>query len=382
MTRLLLLLAAGLLGGCGLLGFGDDDEGPQPTPLKELSPRLTVTQLWSTSCGSGVESPGVTLTLASDGERLFCAAEEGTVAAHALADGKRLWSVDTDLPLSGGPGSGGGSVLVGTASAELLVLDAADGRELWRSKTSSQVLSAPAAGGGIAVVHSADGRLAAHDAGNGQRLWFYDSGVPALTSHGTSPPRLVAGVVLAGFANGKLAAFDGRDGRQLWETTIALPRGRSELDRMVDVDAAPVVVRDTVFAVAYQGRVAALSLRTGTLLWARDMSSTTGLDVAGGRLFVSDSDDVLWGLDGNGGAAYWQQADFKLRRLTAPAVVGDTVVVGDFEGYLHFIDAADGAEVARVRVGDDPLLAPPLAIGDTVYALGAGGALAAVRVGG
>jgi outer membrane protein assembly factor BamB len=150
---------------------------------------------------------------------------------------------------------------------------------------------------------------------------------------------------------------------------------------MVDIDAAPVVADNTVFAVNYQGRVAAVSLRSGATMWARDMSSSAGLDVAGGRVFVSDASSHLWGLDGDGGASYWRQESLERRRLTAPVIVGGHVAVGDYEGYLHFFDVTDGAEVARLRVGDGPMLTPPLVVDGTLLSLDANGALAAVRIG-
>ncbi len=377
-------LAVLLLGGCGILGIGgDDDAGPQPAALTEFTPTLELTRLWSADCGAGSGDAQLALTLVGDGERVYCADPEGGVAAFAAADGRSLWRVATDLPISGGPGLGAGRVVVGSADAHIAALAATDGTELWRARLSSEVLARPAVGAGVVAVQTADGRLAAHDADSGQRLWFFDTSVPALSLRGTSPPLIADDQVIAGFANGKLAAFTERDGRQLWEAAIALPRGRSELDRMVDIDAAPVLRGDTLYAVAYQGRVAALASRSGTLLWAREFSSSSGLDVSGARLYIVDDQDHVWALDASGGASYWRQEQLQYRKLTAPVMVGEErVAVGDLEGYLHFLDAADGHLVARFKVGSAPLLTPPLVRGDTVYSLSASGELVALRVGG
>ena len=375
-------LAGLLLGGCGLMGFGDEDEGPQPAELTEFTATLPVARAWSANCGAGWGEARLALGLASDGERLYCADHEGRVVALAEEDGRVLWRADTELPLSGGPGIGAGRVVVGTADAWIVALDATDGAELWRARVSSEVLARPAVSATVVAVQTADGRLATHDAASGQRLWYFDTSVPALSLRGTSPPLIADDQVIAGFASGKLAAFSERDGRQLWEAAIALPRGRSELDRMVDIDAAPVLRGETLYAVAYQGRVAALVRRSGTLLWARDFSSSSGLDVARDRIFIADAEDHVWAMDRNGGASYWRQEQLQYRKLTAPVVIGENVVVGDLEGYLHFLDAGDGHLVARTKVGGTPFLSAPLVRGDTVYALTAGGDVVALRVGG
>jgi outer membrane protein assembly factor BamB len=375
------LLAALVTTGCGFLGFGDDDSGPQPAELTAIETTLPVARQWSADCGAGSGETGLALSLALDGQRIYCADHEDAVSAFALADGKRAWRVDTELPISGGPGVGAGRVVVGTADAQVAALAADDGHELWRARVSSEVLAKPGVGAGVTVVHSADGRLAAHEAGSGQRLWFVDSSVPALSLRGSSPPLIAGDQVMTGFANGKLAAYALQDGRQLWEMAVAIPRGRSELDRMVDIDAAPVLRGDTVYAVAYQGRVAAVARQSGTLLWSREFSSSSGLDVSAGRIYISDAQSHLWALDSGGGAAYWRQESLQYRRLSAPVAVADAVVVGDLEGYLHFFAAGDGRPVARVKVGDGPILTPPLVRGEMVYALSADGSLVAVKVG-
>ncbi|MDX1595064.1 MAG: PQQ-binding-like beta-propeller repeat protein, partial [Gammaproteobacteria bacterium] len=217
MRWLLYPLAGLLLGGCGLMGFGDDeDTGPQPAALQEFDATLPVTQLWRADCGEGTGGARLALGLATDGERLFCADHEGRVLAISIEDGRELWRSETGLPLSGGPGIGAGRVVVGSADAHLVALDAADGSELWRTRVSSEVLAAPAVTATVAAVQTADGRLVAHDADSGLRLWYYDTSVPALSLRGTSPPLVVEDRVIAGFANGKLAAFALRDGRQFW----------------------------------------------------------------------------------------------------------------------------------------------------------------------
>ncbi|HEY5790703.1 MAG TPA: outer membrane protein assembly factor BamB [Gammaproteobacteria bacterium] len=372
-----------LAGGCSTVGdyMSGDDSDDSPAALAEFEASLQLQQLWSSDAGAGSGNQGMALTVAIDGDHAYTADHQGRVTALALADGRKRWSTDTDLQLSGGPGVGSGRVVVGTLDAELLALAADDGKEQWRARVSSEVLAPPQVGQGVVVVFTVDGRLAAHDADTGARLWLYDSVVPVLSLRGTSTPLISGDAVLAGFANGKLAALGLRDGRLLWETSVAVPRGRSELERMVDIDGAPVVSAGTVYAASYQGRIAAMSLQSGTLLWSREVSSYTGLGAAGNKVFLSDDSSHVWALDSANGAAYWRQEGLFARRVTAPVAVGDSVVVGDLQGYLHFMAIEDGRFLARIKVGDRPIVATPLVVGDTVYALDSGGRLVAVRVG-
>jgi len=383
MRHLVLLLTVLFASGCSTVGdyLGGDDTADPPAALVDIETTLKVTRVWSNGAGNGAGDFGTSLTLAVDGENVYVADYEGRVTALALADGKRRWEVKTDLRLSGGPGVADGSVVVGSADAELLGLAADSGTELWRTRVSSEVLAPPQLAQGVAVIRTVDGRLAAHDTGSGQRLWLYDSSVPVLSLRGTSTPLISGDAVLSGFANGKLAALSLHEGRLLWESNVAVPRGRSELDRMVDIDGAPVISAATVYAASYQGRVAALSLRSGALLWSREMSSYSGLGVSGNRILAGDAESHIWALDGDNGAAYWRQENLHLRNVTAPVAVGDAVVVGDFEGYLHFMSIDDGRFVARYQISKSAIATSPVVIGERIYVLDVSGRVTALQIG-
>jgi outer membrane protein assembly factor BamB len=370
-----------LLGGCTTVSgwlVGEDNAEP-PSPLEAFQAERSVTTLWSTDVGDGVDDQAIRLLPAVGGGRVYMADANGLVMALNAENGREVWRRDLDASVSGGVGLGEGLVLVGTADAEVIALDAGDGNERWRAKVSSEVLAAPQAAEGRVVVQSIDGKLWGLGAADGARIWIYDRGIPVLTLRGTSSPVLARGAAIAGFATGRLVAVLLEKGDVAWERSIAIPRGRSEIERMVDIDAEPVVMGDTVYVVTYQGRVASLNLFSGETRWEREMSSYSGLGANDRMVFVTDANDLVWGLEERRGSALWRQDKLRARRLTAPVVVDGAVAVGDFEGYLHWMSSGDGHFLARNRL-DDRKVSVLVSDGDTLYAAGAGGELAAFRL--
>ncbi len=334
-----------------------------PAELTEFKPELTVTTLWSVQVGDGAGKRDLRLRPALDGERLYVNDHRGAVLALQAESGEQLWQVDLQLPLSSGPGVGDGILVLGSAEGELLALAADDGRQLWRAQLSSEILAPPAVGAGVVVAHTGDGKLFGLKASDGSQLWIYDRSVPTLTLHGTSSPLILSDLVLDGFASGKLALLALNDGRVLWETPVATPRGRTELERMVDIDGPPLVIGEVVYVVGYQGRAAALDLRSGRVLWSRPVSSASGLVGDGKALYLTDDKDRVLALSRSGGASLWQQDTLQRRSLTAPAIYRDSVVVGDAEGYLHWMARSDGHFQARTRLSDAIRIAPLVANG-------------------
>jgi len=373
---LLPLLAVALLNGCSWLRGGEDNVEP-PAELKDITPTVTLDRLWAADVGDGIDEQFLRLVPAVDGGRVFAADHKGRVAAFEAASGKPVWEVKTGVHVTGGVGTGEGLILVGGSEAEVVALDWRDGSEVWRSQVSSEVLGVPAAARGLVVVQSVDGNLTALDAATGARRWVFDRSVPVLSLRGTSSPLLIESYAITGLASGKAVAVELARGLPIWETAVAIPSGRSELDRMVDIDAPLQLRGSQLYAVTYQGRVAALDGPTGRLLWARDISSAAGLGVDDRQVYVSDDQDQLWAFDRRSGAAVWKLDDFRRRQLTAPAVLGDYVVVGDYEGYLHVITRDDGRIVGRARVDSKGILAPPRVVDDVLYVYGNGGTLAA-----
>lgn len=381
-VRALCLMLLGMLTGCGQIGNfvqGEDNSVP-PAELVDFDDQLTIKTLWSRSVGADIEDQYVKLRPSVSDGFVYAADLKGDVSAYDGATGKRVWETDTDITITGGTGSGDGLVLVGGQDGEVIAISADSGEILWQVRVSSEVLAAPQVAEGIVVVRTGDARLFGLDAQSGARLWVYDRTIPILTLRGTSAPILVNGMAIVGFDSGRLVAVEIASGQLLWEARIAIPSGRSELERLVDIDSEPRVYENSVYVVTFQGRTAALELNTGQIIWQRDMSSHAGLGVDQGLVFVTDEDSLVWALDRHNSASMWRQSDLKARQLTAPVSFKDYVVVGDFEGYLHWMAKDDGRFVGRIQVDSDGIIAAPVVDGDTLFVYGKGGSLAALRV--
>jgi outer membrane protein assembly factor BamB len=377
-----LVMAAALISGCGSMGnmFGDSDNRDPPMPLPEISPSRTLTEVWSTDVGAGAGKKYLKLTPAVAEGRVFAAEVDGDVAAFDLRSGERLWQQDTDRSISGGPGTGEGLVLVGTIDGEVVALEADSGEQRWVSRVSSEVLSPPLARDGVVVVRTHDGKLEGLDTNTGKRLWVYDRTVPALSLRGTSTPAFSGDAVVAGFDSGRMVSLALSTGQLLWESRVAVARGRSELERLVDIDSDPVVSGGEIYVVSFQGQVASLDVLGGELLWQRDMSSHAGLAVQGQSVYLTDEQSQVWALDRDSGASLWRHDELQRRALTQPAAVADAVLVGDFEGYLHVLDASDGRLLARTRVDGDGIATAPLVVDDLIVVYGRGGSLSVLRL--
>ena len=370
----LVLLA--LLGGCALRG---KDTSEPPAPLTGIEQKVVLEQVWERRLGSGHDGQFVRLMPAFVGERIYLADRKGRVFALQAESGKELWEVNTRARISAGVDAGEGIVVVGTSDGEVLALGMDDGAERWRVRVPSEVLSVPRVEAGVVVVQTVDGTLTGLNVGNGERRWAFDRSMPPLTLRGGSTPATGGGVAVAGFANGRLALVTVEQGRPVWEVAVAEPRGRSELERMVDLDADPVIVGNKVYAVSYQGQVAAVDIPSGQIDWRRDMSAYAGLGVDFSQLYVTDDKSEVWALSRRDGASLWKQDALRLRDLSAPLPFRDLVVVGDFEGHVHLLARFDGDLVGRVRT-DSRGIADLRAVGDRLYVLGKGGLLTVLQV--
>jgi outer membrane protein assembly factor BamB len=269
---------------------------------------------------------------------------------------------------------------VGTDSGEVIALDDLDGRELWRARVSSEVASAPQTDGDIVAVMTLDGKLVALDRATGARRWSYDTQVPVLTLRGAARPILLDGIVIAAFPNGRLVALRAKGGEPVWEHRVALPQGRSELDRMVDVDGAPTVAGQALYAASYQGRIKALRLGDGNPVWEREMSSYQSLTNGQGLIYVVGKDDQVNALDQQTGETTWSNATFRLRALTGGAVSGSYLLFGDAQGYLHALAQSDGRVVARMRIDSDGQRSDFTIADGVIYGYSNGGTLYAVSI--
>ena len=358
-----------------------EDNVDLPKELLPLDPQIEVTTLWKESVGDGGGEQRVALVPALFYDKIVAADRKGIVNAYKLEDGELLWEVETELLLSGGPGVGDGTVIIGTSDGQVIALSEEDGSELWRVQVTSEVLAVPQVAHGIVIIRTVDGRISGLNEIDGQQIWFYDRAVPALSLRGTSTPVVLRDIVIDGYASGKLVALRLNDGRVGWEVSIATPSGRTELDRIVDIDADPVIAGDVIYIASYHAGITAMSLGTGELLWnRREISSFAGMDAGWRYLFVTDEKSNIWALDLDNGATVWKQDELQNRQLTAPAIHDDYFVVGDYEGYLHWFSQDDGREVARLEIDDEGIFVKPVVESDVLYAYGKGGILAAVSI--
>jgi len=352
-----------------------------PAELVDIKPSLAVKELWSTGVGGGGEKLRLALGLSELDGTLYAASRDGDVEAIDAGNGRSRWKTDTKLELSAGPAAGSGLVVAGTNGGELVALAAADGAQRWRAQLTGEVLAMPLVAGDRVIVRTVDGRLHALAAADGKELWTVEDLVPRLTLRGTAPPVLAGDAVICGFDSGKVMSVALATGEVLWQVQVSTPHGRTELERLADVDAAVRVSGDDVYAVGYQGRVAMLARETGQIWWARDLSSYRGLDIDVDQVYVATSDGDVVALRRGDGSVAWQQEGLKRRGLSAVAMVGSSVIVGDFDGYVHWLSRDDGHFVARDRASHTRVSMVPLVAGDRVYVIDDGGKITAYQSG-
>lgn len=359
---------------------GKDNSTP-PTPLQEIKEEISIEVVWKDSVGEGYQEHSLHLIPVLDGDRLYAASHDGRVEARDKNTGDLLWAVDTEYPFSGGIGIGTGHLLIGTDNADMVALNTTDGSLQWKATVSSEVLSIPKEVRGIVVLRCTDGHLFGLDATTGARRWVYERPVPPLSLRIVGGPAVAEGLVVDGYAGGKLVALKLEDGQPQWETMVAHARGRSEIERLVDLGGEPGVQGDTLYLAGFNGGLAAVSLGSGEVQWRIEtVSGDTGPVVSGRSLYLTDDDSDVWRFETNVGGDMWRQGDLHQRRLSVPVVFRNFVVVGDFEGYVHFLSQEDGHIMGRIQVGKEPI-APKLVADDAhVYVYSRDGTLAALRV--
>lgn len=376
--RKCLWILTGLAGLVLLAGCSGEKVTP-PMPLTKISKPIRIKSVWRHDLGGGAGKLDLNLVVAADHGNVFASSAKGEVYAFNGKTGKRVWETRTGHHVDAGPGVGGGLVLMGAADGTVLALDEKDGKKRWSAHLGSSVLAVPEAAEGVVVVRTVDGHVYGLDASDGSQLWSYASNEPSLTLRGQSAPLIAGDQVVVGFDNGKLAALSLYDGTVQWERVVASPNGSSEIERLVDIDADPVRAGGHVYAVAYHGRAVEVALDSGSILWSTSMSATAGIAVGPNNLYVTTADSAVVALDRTTGASVWSQKAMLRRSLSGPAVVGDYVVVGDYQGYAQWLSRKDGAILGRVQVDSDGIQASPVVVGKRVYVYGRGGELACLE---
>lgn len=323
-----------------------------PAALEAFTQTYTAKIDWSSQIGA---TNRYDFTPALDAGFIYDASAEGELVKLDVVSGKQIWRIKASEPISGGVGVGGGLVMVGTSKGNVLAFDLS-GKPVWKSKVSSEVLSAPRYFDGNVIARAGDNHIFGIDAGDGSRKWVYERTSPALSLRSSAGVTVDGGAVYAGFAGGKMVAIRADNGKLLWESTVAQPKGVTEIERIADITSLPVVDGPAVYSVAYQGKVAAIDRRTGKVVWNRDISSYSGLNIEDGRLYVSHSLGSVYALDYSTSKTFWRQPGLLNRRLTAPLPMGSLIAVGDLEGYVHFLNREDGSFASRIKVNGEAVM--------------------------
>ena len=375
MNRILALFAVLFLVACS----STDEIDIEPKELEDFAAKVKLDELWSVSAGAGQDARYSRFVPAIAEDTIFAVDVEGEVFAFDKKTGKKQWAVELDQAISAGVGLSAKALLLGSYKGEIIALDKQDGSELWRTNLSSEVVSEPAASVGVVVAATNDGRLYGLDADTGEVKWFFESVQPVLTLRGTSAPVVRGDVVIAGFDNGKVYAFEIETGLIQWEQRVAVPKGKTELERIVDIDGTPLWAGDILYAVSYQGRLMAFTSATGRPLWAEEASSVQGPAADYNQVYIAGEQDKVQAFSSASGVKVWENNDLLRRKLSPPAVFGDYVAVADLEGYLHVLERDTGIIAARTNVDSDGVRARMLVENDILYILGTGGELSAWR---
>ncbi len=378
------MLLAAALGACSSMPslnpldwFSGASTGPKPAELPGLTNPQGVRVMWSSSLGAA--EPFV-LSPALYGDNVFAAARGGTVVSLDANSGQQHWRVSVNTRLSGGVGTDGTLVVVASEEGEVIALDSGSGQVRWRTRASSEVLAAPKVGEGLVLVRSADSRIFAFGADDGKRRWIYQRAAASLIVRSPAGLTMSQGHAYAGFSGGKLVAIGLGNGGVRWEATVALPKGATELERVTDIVGDPTVLGREVCAAAYQGRVACYDAQNGNQLWARDLSSLTGVSFDARYAFVSDDKGAVHALDRTNGRSIWKQDRLSYRQLSLPLPLGTEIALGDLQGYVHFLSRESGAFVARVATDGSPIRAAPLKLPDGFVVQTQGGGLYALNL--
>ena len=369
MKRLALIALSTFLVACS----SNDSVDLKPMDLVNIESEREVQKKWSKGIGKGSGSSYSLLTATLIDDQICAVDHQGYASCLNTESGKKNWAQDLELPISGATGSG-------SSTGEVIALNSANGEIQWRVSVSSEILSAPQSNGKVVAVQTLDGNVFGLDAKTGKQIWLHDNVLPTLTLRGTATPVATPSVIYAGFATGKVTALDANEGTVIWEQRVAIPKGRSELERVIDIDGAPLVSGNLIFAVSYQGRIVALDRNTGRGIWAKDESSHLNLSTAMGYVFVTNSDDKVRAYSSTTGQLVWENDQMQRRTLSAPQVFGEFVAVGDSEGYVHIMNQQDGQIVARRKVDGAGIRAPMMTANEVLYVYGNSGDLEALSI--
>lgn len=363
--RLQVLAVVLALSGCGTVDtvkgwMGATPGSAEPAKLTAFSETAKFAERWHGDFGDAGANP---LPAALTRDAVYGASGKGTLTRLDRVTGRQVWRIESNILVSAGVGSGEGLVLIGSDKGEVLAFGE-EGKLRWKSTVSSEVLGVPQVSEGVVVVRSGDGHIAGLSVADGRRLWVYERSTPALVVRSHAGVTVRRGVVYAGFAGGKLVAIKLVDGSLLWENTVSQPRGNTELERISDITSNPVVSDAQVCAIAFQGRLACYEAAQGNSLWNREIGSDKGLFILRKHLYVSDARGTVLALDKDSGSTVWKNDELLLRDTSAPFAEDHFVVIGDYQGFLHGLSREDGRFVARIKLDGSAIQAAPVEMDD------------------
>lgn len=372
------IIMVGLLSLSACSSFFSQSNLMPPAPLVQFKPSIRVNQLWAVKATNGTSKDYLRLTPAVTQSQIFVNDHDGNVVALSTNSGAELWRVNLRDTLTSGIAAAGDKLYLASEDGQVFALNMGDGSIVWQAPVTSEVLATPTVVQGLVLVKSIDGALTALSASTGQQIWRFTQPVPSLVLHESSQPVVAGSYVVAGFENGNLAVLNRVSGRPLWSRPVSESKGVTDIERMVDIDMSPVVVHGIVYVATYQGYIAAIGLQSGRLIWRHKISSYTGITADLSQLFVSDAQNYVWGFDQSSGAVIWRQTKLQGRDITGPVLMGNSVIVADGYGYVHWMSKTDGRFVARNQVTGE-VIVDPVVRGNVVYIYTGDGTLIALQ---
>ena len=350
----------------------------EPAELGNIDYSVELDEVWSFGLGDLREHDATRLQPAIDGDQLFVVDAAGDLYALDKTTGRENWKVELEKNTTGGVTAMDGRLVIGTGKSELLLLSQSDGQIIWNVELTEEILSLPQIADGLVIVQTTGGKLYGLELEDGARRWVYEVTLPALTVRGTASPINQGEVSIAGFSTGKIAVIDNEKGGLIWEKPVSLPKGKTELERVVDVDSTPLLKHDVIYAASYQGELTAFRLYTAKKVWSKSLSTLNDLSWGETQIFVTDVNSKVHAIDPSSGATTWTQNELHHRKLNAPTVWKDYVLVADFEGYIHIISRSNGQLVGREKTVSNPVGSQILVSDEIIYLISDAGQLVAL----
>ncbi|HLB42626.1 MAG TPA: outer membrane protein assembly factor BamB [Gammaproteobacteria bacterium] len=356
-------------------GFFEKDNTPEPTPLTKITPEIKPVRIWVTKAGTGIGSDYLKMGISANHLAIFIASSNGVVTSIDKKSGLQNWQINTGLPITTSPGMGDGLMVLGSRRGDVLTLQQNTGKLVWKTTIASQPFAKPAIKNGKIIIKTIDGMIRALSCKDGHEIWLFQQIEPNLILHSASNPLIEDQDIIIGFSNGNLVKLNLNDGQLIWTQAMAIPQGAFAIQRMIDIDADPILFEQHLYAATYQGKINAINWSNGKIRWSHDISSYTGMIADNNTVYITDANSHIWAFDTNSGLVNWRQDKLRARVLTSPAIQGNYVAVGDAQGYLHWLNKQDGHIVARDYLG--AMYATPLVQNGVLYALTHNGYLAA-----